>query len=73
MKGIKDCANNSRTESLCPCEFVDVMYNECASAHVGGGACVNACAAYVRAHLCSLAQSIHLRIAQEVLRAKASA
>ena len=36
MKGIKDCANNSRTESLCPCEFVDVMYNECASVHVGG-------------------------------------
>jgi hypothetical protein len=42
------------------------MYNKCASVHVGGYA-------YVHAHLSSLAQSIHLRIAQEVLRAKASA
>ena len=42
------------------------MYNECASGHVGGYA-------YVRANLSSLAQRIHLRIAQEVLRAKASA
>jgi hypothetical protein len=42
------------------------MYNKCASVHVGGYA-------YVHAHPSSLAQSIHLRIAQEVFRAKASA